>query len=231
MTWSSSEKPFGKSKVVFFYIHNIRQTERFWVYADNKITRHLSPHSRKLNKHIVFGPRSVPTAFRIKNIWLRRCERVLIVSQSILCFSHVRDLSQLFQSFSFMFARIWTFRIAGPKSSKLLRFGCFSNVCLKNIQNTYFFKKHPRCCRATGEHWRALASISGSLSSNWRALASTGEQMVMLGELQILPHICTLSSVLVCFVCFSVFCLLFHVLYVFHCFCRFCAVSKALRQK
>ena len=44
----------------------------------------------------------------------------------------------------------------------------------------------------------------------------------MLGELQILPHICTFSSVLVCFVCFSVFCLLFHVLYVFHCFCRFC---------
>ena len=96
----------------------------------------------------------------------------------------------------------------------------------KTIQNTDFLKKHPRCCRATGEHWRALASISGSLSSNWRALASTGEQMVMLGELQIIPHICTLSSVLVCFVCFSVFWLLFHVLYVFHCFCRFCVFLR-----
>ena len=40
----------------------------------------------------------------------------------------------------------------------------------------------------------------------------------MLGELQILPHICTFSSVLVSFVCFSVFCLLFHVLYMFHCY-------------
>ena len=235
MTWSSSEKPFGKSKVVFFYIHNIRHTERFWVYADNKITRHLSPHSRKLNKHIVFGPRSVPTAFRIKNIWLRRCERVLIVSQSILCFSHVRDLSKLFPLFSFMFARIWAFRIAGPKSSKL-RPKCYVlDVFLMfawKIYKTQIFSKNTRGTveqlASTGEHWRAN---TGSLSSNWRALASTGEQMVMLGELQILPHICTFSSVLVCFVCFSVFCLLFHVLYVFHCFCRFCAVSKALRQK
>ena len=118
-----------------------------------------------------------------------------------------------------------------PKVQNYYVLDVFLMFAWKTIQNTDFLKKHPRCCRATGEHWRALASISGSLSSNWRALASTGEQMVMLGELQILPHICTFSSVLVCFVCFSVFCLLFHVLYVFHCFCRFCAVSKALRQK
>ena len=212
MTWSSSEKPFGKSKVVFFYIHNIRQTERFWVYADNKITRHLSPHSRKLNKHIVFGPRSVPTAFRIKNIWLRRCERVLIVSQSILCFSHVRDLSQLFQSFSFMFARIWTFRIAGPKSSKLLRFGCFSHVCLKNIQNTYFFKKHPRYCRATGEHWRALASKHRVPVEQ---LASTGEHWRANGHA---GWVTDSSPHLHFFKCFGLFCVFFCILLVISCF-------------
>ena len=179
MTWSSSEKPFGKSKVVFFYIHNIRHTERFWVYADNKITRHLSPHSRKLNKHIVFGPRSVPTAFRIKNIWLRRCERVLIVSQSILCFSHVRDLSKLFQSFSFMFARIWAFRIAGPKSSKL-RPKCYVlDVFLMfawKIYKTQIFSKNTRGAveqlASTGEHWRAFQDPCRATGEHWRALAS-----------------------------------------------------------
>lgn len=198
MTWSSSEKPFGKSKVVFFYIHNIRHTERFWVYADNKITRHLSPHSRKLNKYIVFGPRSVPTAFLIKNIWLRRCERVLIVSQSILCFSHVRDLSKLFQSFSFMFARIWAFRIAGPKSSKL-RPKCYVlDVFLMfawKIYKTQIFSKNTRGAveqlASTGEHWRANGHAGWVTDSS--------------------PH-------LHFFKCFGLFCVFFCILLVISCF-------------
>ena len=209
MTWSSSEKPFGKSKVVFFYIHNIRHTERFWVYADNKITRHLSPHSRKLNKHIVFGPRSVPTAFRIKNIWLRRCERVLIVSQSILCFSHVRDLSKLFQLFSFMFARIWAFRIAGPKSSKL-RPKCYVlDVFLMfawKIYKTQIFSKNTRGTveqlASTGEHWRAPCRAT---VEHWRALASNLSCWVSYWFSMFLK-------------CFGLFCVFFCILLVISCF-------------
>ena len=91
----------------------------------------------------------------------------------------------------------------------MLRFICFSNVCLKNIKNTDFLKKHQRYCRATGEHWRALAS---TLSSNCRALASTGEQLVMLGEL-LIQHVFNVFWFVLCvflyFACYFMFCMCF----------------------
>ena len=113
----------------------------------------------------------------------------------------------------------------------MLRFGCFSNVCLKNIQNTDFLKKHPRYCRATGEHWRALASKHRVPVEQ---LASTGEHWRANGHA---GWVTDSSPHLHFFKCFGLFCVFLCILLVVSCFVCFSLflhvlrVSKALRQK